>query len=45
MSEASAGPRVVIVGGGFGGVYTAIHLGRLWRKVPGADVVLVSRDN
>jgi NADH dehydrogenase len=45
MSASSAGPRVVIVGGGFGGVYTAIHLGRLWRKVPGADVVLVSRDN
>ena len=37
--------RIVIVGGGFGGVYTAIHLGRLWRKTRGADIVLLSRDN
>ena len=38
--------RIVIVGGGFGGVYTAIHLERLARH-SGAqlDVTLVSRDN
>ncbi len=38
--------RIVIVGGGFGGVYTALHLERLIRRtgVP-LDVTLVSRDN
>ena len=44
MSESAQRHRIVIVGGGFGGVYTAMHLGRAWRK-GGADVVLVSRDN
>ena len=44
MSEARK--RIVIVGGGFGGVYTAIHLEKLARRT-GADVevTLVSRDN
>jgi NADH dehydrogenase len=48
MSDSRGRHRIVIVGGGFGGVYTAIHLGRIWQKTPadtGADVVLVSRDN
>jgi NADH dehydrogenase len=35
----------VILGGGFGGVFTARHLERLLRRTPGAEVVLVSRDN
>src|SRR3954451_8086236 len=37
--------RVVILGGGFGGVYTARHLERLYRGLPGVEIVLVSRDN
>jgi NADH:quinone reductase (non-electrogenic) len=37
--------RVVILGGGFGGVFTARHLERLLRRNPGVEVVLVSRDN
>ena len=37
--------RVVIVGGGFGGVYTAIHLAKLWRGRNDVSVTLVSRDN
>src|SRR5437588_10335698 len=37
--------RVVILGGGFGGVYTARHLERLCRGLPGVEIVLVSRDN
>jgi NADH dehydrogenase len=37
--------RVVILGGGFGGVYTACHLERLLRRHRGVEVVLVSRDN
>ena len=45
MSESGVRHRVVIVGGGFGGVYTAMHLGRIWRKSRDADIVLVSRDN
>src|SRR4051812_50033077 len=49
MSDSANRHRIVIVGGGFGGVYTAIHLGRIWRKRrgtdAGADIVLVSREN
>jgi NADH dehydrogenase len=37
--------RVVILGGGFGGVYTASHLERLCRRRPDVEIVLVSRDN
>ena len=49
MSQTRVTPtptRVVIVGGGFGGVYTAIHLERLIRRSGASiDVTLVSRDN
>ena len=41
--------RVLILGGGFGGVYTALHLQRLLRKhrrdTPAVEPTLVSRDN
>jgi NADH dehydrogenase len=37
--------RIVILGGGFGGVYTARRLERLCRHRPDVEVVLVSRDN
>lgn len=38
--------RVVILGGGFGGVYTALALERLARTEPGqVEVTLVSQDN
>jgi NADH dehydrogenase len=37
--------RVVILGGGFGGVYTARHLEKLRRAGAAIDVTLVSRDN
>ena len=37
--------RIVIVGGGFGGVYTARHLEKLCRRRPDVEIVLVSRDN
>ena len=37
--------RVVIVGGGFGGVYTALALEKLSRRCPELQVTLVSRDN
>jgi NADH dehydrogenase len=37
--------RVVILGGGFGGVYTARHLEQLCKRRADVEVVLVSRDN
>src|ERR1700756_5044891 len=37
--------RIVILGGGFGGVYTARHLEKLCRRRPDVEIVLVSRDN
>jgi NADH dehydrogenase len=37
--------RILILGGGFGGVYTARHLEKLCRRRPGVEIVLVSRDN
>ena len=37
--------RIVILGGGFGGVYTARHLERLVRHHSDVEIVLVSRDN
>src|SRR3954463_1212014 len=37
--------RIVILGGGFGGVSTARHLERLCRGRPDVEIVLVSRDN
>jgi NADH dehydrogenase len=40
-----SGKRVLIVGGGFGGVYTAMALERRLRRVEGAEISLVTRDN
>jgi NADH dehydrogenase len=37
--------RIVILGGGFGGAYTARHLERLFKSRRDVEVVLVSRDN
>jgi NADH dehydrogenase len=37
--------RIVILGGGFGGVYTALHLERLLGATGEVDITLVSRDN
>ena len=37
--------RIVILGGGFAGVYTALHLQRIWRRDPSVQITLVSRDN
>jgi NADH dehydrogenase len=39
-------PHIVILGGGFGGVYTAFHLDRMLRRGKlDAEVTLVSREN
>jgi NADH dehydrogenase len=37
--------RILILGGGFGGVYTARHLEKLCRRRPDIEILLVSRDN
>jgi len=37
--------RIVVLGGGFGGVYTARHLEKLCARRPDVEIVLVSRDN
>ena len=37
--------RILILGGGFGGVAAARHLERLFRRRPNVEIVLVSRDN
>jgi NADH dehydrogenase len=37
--------RIVILGGGFGGVYTARHLEKLCKRRANVEVVLISRDN
>jgi NADH dehydrogenase len=47
MSVDSQAPktRLVILGGGFGGVYTARHLEKLCKGRQDVEIVLVSRDN
>jgi NADH dehydrogenase len=37
--------RIVILGGGFGGVYAAIHLEKLLARHSAVEICLVSRDN
>ncbi len=37
--------HVLILGAGFGGVYTALHLEKLLKNTPDVEVTLVSRDN
>jgi NADH dehydrogenase len=37
--------QIVILGGGFGGVYTAMHLEKLLAREPNVDLTLVNREN
>jgi NADH dehydrogenase len=45
MDTSTSKKRILILGGGFGGVYTARHLERLFKRRPDVEIVLVSRDN
>ena len=45
MAQKSQKTRIVILGGGFGGVTTARHLERLCQRRQDVEIVLVSRDN
>ena len=41
----AARTRILVLGGGFGGLHTAQHLERLLARDPGVEITLVSRDN
>src|SRR4051794_9386825 len=45
MQASASKKRILILGGGFGGVATARHLEGLCRRRPDVEIVLVSRDN
>jgi NADH dehydrogenase len=45
MSEADKKPRIVVLGGGFGGVYTALALEKALGSRDDYDVVLVNKEN
>ena len=45
MDTSASKKRILILGGGFGGVYTARHLERLFKRRSDVEIVLVSRDN
>ncbi len=45
MDASASKKRIVILGGGFGGVYTARRLERLLKHRSDVEIVLVSRDN
>jgi NADH dehydrogenase len=45
MPNASQPIRVLILGGGFAGVYTAYHLQQIWQRDPTVEITLVNRTN
>jgi NADH:ubiquinone reductase (H+-translocating) len=45
MNAPTSKKRILILGGGFGGLYTAHHLERLCKRRSDVEIVLVSRDN
>jgi NADH dehydrogenase len=45
MNQPARKTRIVILGGGFGGVYTARHLEKLCKHRTDIEIILVSRDN
>jgi NADH:quinone reductase (non-electrogenic) len=45
MDATASKKRILILGGGFGGVYTARHLESLFKRRSDVEIVLVSRDN
>jgi NADH dehydrogenase len=45
MDASASKKRILILGGGFGGVYTARRLERLFKGRSDVEIVLVSRDN
>src|SRR5580704_10659961 len=45
MNAPTSKKRILILGGGFGGLYTARHLEGLCKRRSDVEIVLVSRDN
>jgi NADH dehydrogenase len=45
MDSQASKKRILILGGGFGGVYTARHLEKLFKHRSDVEIVLISRDN
>ena len=45
MTRASTAKRILILGGGFGGLYTALHLEKKLRRSPNVELTLVNREN
>ncbi len=45
MAEPSAKPRIVVLGGGFAGVYTALALEKALRACDDFEIVLVNKEN
>ena len=43
--DKSGKKRIVVLGGGFGGVYAAIHLEKLLTRESAVEICLVSHDN
>ena len=37
--------RILILGGGFAGIYTAMHLEKLMGKIPDWEIILINREN
>jgi hypothetical protein len=45
MDASAPKKRILILGGGFGGVYAALHLERLRKRRPDVEIVVISQDN
>ena len=45
MDASTSKKRILILGGGFGGIYTARHLEGLFKRRSDVEIVLVSGDN
>src|SRR5262245_39596891 len=45
MQKATGKRRILILGGGFAGAYTALHLEKRLAGVPGVEIVLVATEN
>src|SRR5574341_544567 len=45
MNPMSSKTKILILGGGFGGMYTALELEKAFRKDPDVEITLVNREN
>src|SRR4029434_9034933 len=45
MDSSAAKKRILILGGGFAGAYTALHLEKRLARAPDVEIMVVSREN